>query len=349
MKTPIVGNKPVLAITLGDPAGIGPEITLKALSDAEIWNRCTPVVVGGLPVLRQAVSFVNSKLRLNAIDLPEQAMGCPGTVDVIDTGTLAAGDWKMCEVSAQCGQAAFEYIVRAIDLANKGQVAGVVTGPINKEALRLSGVPYAGHTEIFAHYTNTDNYAMMLCTERLNVVHATTHVPLRRACDLITEARITECIRLAEGAMKAQGLEHPRIAVAGLNPHASENGLFGNEERESIIPAVKACSAAGIDVTGPLPPDTVFVKAAAGQYDAVVAMYHDQGHIPVKLLGFQIDPASQTFSGVAGVNVTLGLPFVRTSVDHGTAFDIAGKGIANGDSLVEAIFLAARMSGGGAK
>ena len=223
-------------------------------------------------------------------------------------------------------------------------MAGVVTAPINKEALHLAGHYYSGHTEIFADYTHTPHYAMLLMSGKLRVIHCTTHVSMRKACDLITRERVGEVIGLADQAMRMMGLEHYTIGVAGLNAHCSENGLFGTEEAEAISPAIQDAKERGIPVEGPIPPDTVFVKALAGQYDIVVAMYHDQGHIPLKVVGFQLDAATGRFTSMSGINTTIGLPILRTSVDHGTAFDKAGKNLANEASMVEALQLAAQMA-----
>ncbi|MDR0589392.1 MAG: 4-hydroxythreonine-4-phosphate dehydrogenase PdxA, partial [Spirochaetaceae bacterium] len=251
-----------------------------------------------------------------------------------------------------------QYIRSGIDFALKEEIDAVVTCPVNKEAIHLAGHDFAGHTEIFAHYTHTENYGMLLsggtssgfpCSAGsgggLRVIHVTTHVSMRRACDLISEDRVFRVIGLADMALRMMGLEKRRIAVAGLNAHASENGLFGDEEEKSIIPAINRAKAEGFDVSGPLPPDTVFVKALGGSFDIVIAMYHDQGHIPLKLCGFKMDPATGLFTQVSGINTTIGLPVIRTSVDHGTAFDKAGKNEANEESLLEAIGMAVTMTG----
>ena len=265
-------------------------------------------------------------------------------IECLDLHALAPENYRLGQVSAACGEAAFQYIVKAIDYAMAGRVAGVVTAPINKEALHLAGHLYSGHTEIFADYTHTPHYAMLLMSGRLRVIHCTTHVSMRKACDLITRERVGEVIWLADQAMRMMGLEHYTIGVAGLNAHCSENGLFGTEEAEAISPAIQDAQARGIPVEGPIPPDTVFVKALAGQYDVVVAMYHDQGHIPLKVVGFQLDAATGRFTSLSGINTTIGLPILRTSVDHGTAFDKAGKNLANEASMVEALELAAQMA-----
>jgi len=246
-------------------------------------------------------------------------------------------------VSAAAGRAAYEYIVKAVTLARERDVDAIVTAPVNKEALAAAGVRHSGHTEILAELTDTRDFAMLLMGRELRVIHVTTHVALRRVPDLVTRDRVLRVIRLAHRTMEGLGRPHGRIAVAGLNPHAGEDGLFGDEEKTAIVPAIEAARAEGMNVTGPLPADTLFSRARGGEFDIVVAMYHDQGHIPVKTLGFTYDETSGRWTGLSGVNVTVGLPFIRVSVDHGTAFDRAWKGIANHESMVEAIDVAVRM------
>ncbi len=262
----------------------------------------------------------------------------------MDPAPLAPGAYVPGVVSAACGDAAFSYITHGISLAKSGAVAAVVTGPIHKEALNLAGHHFDGHTEIFARYTDTNNYAMLLASGNLRVIHVTTHVSLRQACDLIRTPRVLDTIRLAVRALQELGIPNGRIAVAGLNPHSSDNGLFGDEEAREILPAIEAARAEGIHVTGPVPPDSVFVRALGGEFDMVVAMYHDQGHIPLKLAGFRLDPATGKYESMSGINTTIGLPIIRTSVDHGTAFDRAGRGVANEGSMVEAIEVAVQMA-----
>lgn len=336
-----------IAITMGDPSGIGPEIAVKALGNRGIYEACIPVVIGDREALLDAIRFTKSTLSLHEISAPEQAAGEYGTIDYINLGCLTPGSWTYKTVSKISGEASFQYIIKAIDYAMKGEVQAVVTGPINKEAIHLAGHNFAGHTEIFAHYTNARSYCMLLMSKALRVIHVTTHVSMRQACDIIRDRpqRVAETIRLAHQAMKMMNVEKPRIAVAGLNAHCSENGLFGDEERLSIIPAIGQCRSEGMDVDGPVPPDTVFVKAIAGQYDIVVAMYHDQGHIPLKMSGFKMEPATGKYTSMSGVNCTVGLPIIRTSVDHGTAFGKAGEGRANEESLVDAVNLAVVMAG----
>lgn len=332
----MVGKKrarPYIGITMGDPAGIGPEIILKALSRESIYRQAVPIVLGDGTILSRAKGYVGAAVDIRRVDSPAQAIGRFGVVEVLDLRNV---DPEMCipgVLSAEAGRAAIAYVSKAIDLALAGELDAVVTAPINKEAMHRAGYPYAGHTEIFAERTETRNYALMLVAGRFRVLHVSTHVSLREACERVKKERVLQVIRLAHAVGAVWRLETPRVAVAGLNPHAGEQGLFGQEERDEIAPAVTAARTEGIDASGPLPPDTLFHRALRGEFDFVVAMYHDQGHIPVKLSSFD-----------RGVNVTVGLPIIRTSVDHGTAFDIAGKGTASPRSLLEAIRLAIRMA-----
>ncbi len=336
--------KPTFAITMGDPAGVGAEVTVKALKNPALYESGIPVVIGDFVAVRDANDFCGAALDIHRIGHPSEALGRAGTLDLIDMGLLAPGSWHYGQVQAHCGKAAYAYVEKGIELALDGALDAVVTGPLNKEALHLGGYRYSGHTEIFADLTHTKDYAMLLATRALRVIHVTTHVSVRNACDRIKAERVLKVIRLAGEAMRLLGNGSPRIAVAGLNPHCSENGLFGWEEAQEILPAIEAARREGFRVEGPIPPDTVFVKALAGQYDIVLAMYHDQGHIPVKLSGFKLDPATGRFLSMSGVNITMGLPIIRTSVDHGTAFEIAGQGIANEESMVEAAEMALQMA-----
>lgn len=335
-----------LAITMGDAAGIGPEILVKALAHKHIYEGCVPIVIGDRAPLQDAINFCHLPLKLHEIKDVAEAAGVFGIIDYIDLHCLKPGDWKYKTVCKSSGEASFQYIMCGIQLAMERKVSGVVTGPINKEAINLAGHHYSGHTEIFADFTNTRDYAMLLISKNLRVIHVTTHVSMRNACDIIREhpERIEQTVLLAQDAMKQLNITHPKIAVAGFNAHSSENGLFGDEEEISIIPAIKRCQQRGINVDGPVPPDTVFVKAMAGQYDVVVAMYHDQGHVPLKLSGFKIDPVAGKYTSMAGVNTTIGLPIIRTSVDHGTAFGKAGEGRANEESMIDAIDVAIVMA-----
>ncbi|MDR3651651.1 MAG: 4-hydroxythreonine-4-phosphate dehydrogenase PdxA [Paludibacter sp.] len=336
--------KPKIGISMGDPAGIGPEICIKALSLPDVYNRCNPLVVGDAAVMQHTVKALNSTLKINAIQSVKDAKFEFGTIDVFDLKNVVAEELLSGIVSAMAGNAAFEAVRKVIDLALAEEIDATVTAPINKESIHKAGHKFSGHTEIYAQFTNTAKFAMLLADENLRVIHATTHVSLRKACDLCKKERVLEVISLLNDACIQFGIEKPHIAVAGLNPHAGENGLFGDEEINEIIPAIAEANSLGFSVEGPVPPDTMFVKAVQGKYDGCVAMYHDQGHIPFKLEGFQWDNEKQTMKSVKGVNITLGLPIIRTSVDHGTAFEIAGKGIASADAMLVAIDYAILMA-----
>lgn len=322
-----------IGITMGDPAGIGPEVIVKALSHPAIYRQAVPVVIGDARILRRARGFVGAEVEIRPIARPPEARGRFGEVEVLDLRNISPEACPPGALSAEAGRVAVEYVFKAVDLALAGELDAVVTAPLNKEAMQLAGHRFAGHTEIFAERTGTENYSLMLVVGRLRVLHLSTHLPLQEACRLVKKDRVLQVIRLASQVGAELGFPRPRIAVAGLNPHAGEGGLFGREEIEEIAPAVSAARADGIEVSGPLPPDTLFYRASKREFDFVVAMYHDQGHIPLKLHGFD-----------RGVNATVGLPIIRTSVDHGTAFGIAGKGIANPRSMLEAIRLAIRLA-----
>jgi 4-hydroxythreonine-4-phosphate dehydrogenase len=333
---------------MGDPAGIGPEVTVKALADPAMLDRCRPIVVGDANIVRQVIAFTGASLEINAITAVDQAVFAPGIINVYDLANVDMARFRLGEVNAMCGQAGFEYVVKVIELAMNGEVDATVTGPINKEAMHLAGHRFGGHTEIYATCTGSTQYAMLLVEENLRVVHVSTHVSLRRACDLVKEERVFEAIALIDGACKRLGIAEPRIGVAGLNPHASDNGLFGEEEQQEIIPAIARARGCGYRVEGPVPADTLFPKAIGGVYDGVVAMYHDQGHIPFKVVGFDWDRSVAAMKSVRGVNITLGLPIIRTSVDHGTAMEIAGRNIASADAMDLAIDYAVRLCRSGA-
>ncbi len=325
--------KPILGITMGDAAGIGPEIIVKALAAKGIYEIARPVVFGDKKIMERAIGIVGGSLKCQTVQDPSLAGKTYGTIDVVDLDNLPL-DLPFAQVDGRAGKAAYEYIEKAVGYALKAQIHAIVTAPLNKEALNLGGCHYPGHTEILGALSGQKDYSMMLVGGALKVIHVTTHVPLRKACDLVKKDRVLRVIRLADDTLKMMGIEKPRIAVAGLNPHSGEHGLFGTEDELEITPAVDEAKAMGMDVTGPVPPDTVFYQAAIRErFDIVVVMYHDQGHIPIKVLGFE-----------TGVNVTVGLPFIRTSVDHGTAFDIAGKGIADGKSMTESLLLGAKMA-----
>lgn len=337
--------KPILTITMGDPSGIGPEIAAKALAEKSTYKICRPFIVGDANAMRQAVDIAGVDLKIRPVSEVVEAEFQYGIMDVIDLKNVDVNCLEHGKVSASAGKAAFEAIKKAIELALDKQIDGTVTGPIHKGALNLAGHHFSGHTEIYAHYTNTQDYAMMLAEGSFRIVHVTTHVSLRQACDLVKKERVLKVIQLADDVCKKLGIAHPRVGVAGLNPHSSDGGLFGWEEEKEIIPALEAARTSGINADGPVPPDTLFSKTKGGRYDVAIAMYHDQGHIPLKLCGFTWDEDKNKWHSVSGVNITLGLPIIRTSVDHGTAFDIAGKGTATAESLINAIEYAAKMAG----
>lgn len=331
-------SKKIIAITMGDPASIGPEITIKAFADKALYDKCNPLIVGDASVMEAALSIVDhEEMKIHIIEHVSEAEYKYGTIDVLDMKLVDIDKLNRGEVSAMAGEAAFQYVRKVIELAVDKEVDATVTNAFNKEAVNLAGHHYSGHTEIYADYTGTKNYTMMLAHENVRVVHVSTHVSLREACDRVKKQRVLDVIRIANQACKDLGIATPKIGVAGLNPHSGENGLFGREEIVEIIPAIEAARTEGINADGPVPPDTVFSKARGGWYDIVVAMYHDQGHIPLKVLGFVYNQQEQKWDAVAGVNITLGLPIIRVSVDHGTAFDQAGTGTASELSLVNAI------------
>jgi len=333
-------KKPIIAITMGDPAGIGAEITVRALGKEAFYKKSKPVVIGSYPVMEDALKMISSKLKLNVIKNIHEIKGEFGTIDLLDLNNITLDEFDYGKVNKKAGKASLEYIYRGIDLALEGLVDAVVTGPIHKEAIKAAGSPFAGHTEIFATRTKTKDYAMMLADEDLRVIHVSTHVSLRCACDLVKKERVLTVIRLADKALRDLGIKHPKIGVAGLNPHAGEGGLFGSEELKEIIPAIEQAKKENITVDGPVPPDTIFSKVVGKQYDIAVVMYHDQGHIPMKVTGFKYNKETNKWSSMSGVNITVGLPIIRTSVDHGVAFGKAGKGRANEESMVEAIRMA---------
>jgi len=336
--------KSKIGISMGDPAGIGPEIIIKTLALKDLYDRCSPLVVGDAKTLENEVKSLKSPLKVNAINNVDDAKFECGIIDVIDLKNVDTNALKPGVVSAMAGKAAFEAVIKNIELALANEIDATVTAPINKESIHKAGHKYSGHTEIYADYTNTKKFAMLLADDNFRVIHTSTHVSLRQACDLCKKDRVFEVITLLHDACRKFGIEKPRIAVAGLNPHAGENQLFGHEEVNEIIPAMEKANALGYDAQGPFPPDTMFVKAVQGKFDGCVAMYHDQGHIPFKLEGFKWDNEKETMKSVKGVNITLGLPIIRTSVDHGTAFEIAGQGIASADAMLVAIDYAIVMA-----
>lgn len=338
--------KPVIGITMGDPASIGPELCLCTLADGGLYEKCAPIIIGDSCILERARQIPGMpQLAIHPVENVREALFSPGTLDVIDMHAARADSVPVGRVSAEAGNAAFIYVKKVIELAMAGELDATVTNALNKEALNLAGHHFSGHTEIYAHYTGTQHYTMLLAHEDIRIVHVSTHISLREACERVKKNRVLEVIRIAHQACIDMGIASPRVGVAGLNPHCGENGLFGREEIDEISPAIEAAQAEGINVTGPVPPDTIYSKTRGGWYDICVAMYHDQGHIPLKLLGFVFNRDTQKWQAVSGVNITLGLPIIRTSVDHGTAFDQAGLGTASPTSLQNAIQYAIRFAG----
>ncbi|MBP6023510.1 4-hydroxythreonine-4-phosphate dehydrogenase PdxA [Ferruginibacter sp.] len=335
---------PVIGITMGDPASIGPEIAVKALLDKKIYEICRPLIVGDVSVFNNIISKLQLKASINTIQNVKEAKFQFGVIDVFDLKNVDIDKLVFGEIAAMCGEAAFQSIKKVIELALAKEVDATVTGPINKKSINEAGHHFAGHTEIYAHFTNTKKYAMLLVEDKMKVIHVSTHVSLRQACDLVKKDRILEVTELLRNGMISLGETNLKIGIAGLNPHAGDSGLFGTEDDLEILPAVEELKKLGYDVEGPVPPDTMFAKAATGYYGGVVAMYHDQGHIPFKLTGFKWNSEKNQMDSVKGVNITMGLPIIRTSVDHGTAFEIAGKGIASADAMVLAIESAVQLS-----
>jgi 4-hydroxythreonine-4-phosphate dehydrogenase len=328
-------EKPAIAITMGDPCGIGPEVVVKALADPQVYASCRPVVVGNTFAMQQAVKLTGLPLTINETDDPTSAGENPSVVDVVDIHNLNPEDITVGQISIPCGKAAMEWVSKAGQLALAGIVDGLATAPLNKEAASLAGFQSIGHMELLQELSGAKTVATMLLAKNLRVVHLTTHRSLRLACEYVKKDRILEFLQLTHDNFIKWGFTDPRIAAAALNPHGSDGGLLGNEEAEEIAPAVQEARERGINVVGPIPADIVFHQAIQGRYDTVLCMYHDQGHIPVKVYGFE-----------ESITANLGLPFVRTSVDHGTAFDIAGKGIADQVSMLESIRLAVGLAKG---
>jgi len=330
-----VANQPIIAITLGDPCGIGPEVIAKTLSMQGITERCIPLVVGSADTLRKAVKLTKTGISIHVVESPEQIICEPGLVSVLDMGNLNVKDFKAGQVSAAAGKAAMEWVVRAGELCMDGAVAAMATAPLHKLAASMAGFKDIGHMEILQRLSGSPKVLTMLTSKGLRVIHLTTHRSLKRACDFVTKENILEALILTNSVFQKWGLQTPHFGVAALNPHGSDGGLIGDEEETEIAPAVQAAQAQGIHVTGPVPADTIFLQGIRGDYDAVLAMYHDQGHIPVKIHGFE-----------ESITVNLGLPFIRTSVDHGTAFDIAWQGKADPTSMTAAIVAAADLATG---
>jgi 4-hydroxythreonine-4-phosphate dehydrogenase len=323
-------TRPIIGIPMGDPAGIGPEIVLKALKNKKLYNLCKPLVIGNIGVLEQIDKVVGSRLSFNMIDEPGHGKYTHGVVDIISLNNLDTEAFEHGRIQAVTGKAAYEYIVKTAGLANSGSITAIATTPINKEAIRAANINFTGHTEIFADLTNTHDPLTMFQVNSLRVFFLTRHVSLKEACDLVKADRLIDYILRCDSALRHLGLKKGLIAVAGLNPHNGEHGLFGDEEAREIEPAIEAAKDKGVNVVGPIPADSVFYQALQGKYDAVLSLYHDQGHIATKMVDFE-----------RTISLTIGMPFLRTSVDHGTAFDIAGKGVASSVSMEEAIRLAA--------
>ena len=328
-------HKPAVAITMGDPCGIGPEVVVKALADPWVYTACRPLVVGNILAMERALALTGLGMGVSRLEDPATGGRDPAVVDVVDPGNLNPEDITVGQISPQCGRAAMEWVTKAGELALAGTVAALATAPLNKEAASLAGFQSIGHMELLQELSGAKTVATMLMAKNLRVVHLTTHRSLRLACDYVKHERILQFLQLTHDSFVKWGINRPKIGVAALNPHGSDGGLLGNEEADEIYPAVADAQEQGIDAIGPVPADTIFHQATEGRYDVVLAMFHDQGHIPVKVYGFE-----------ESITANLGLPFVRTSVDHGTAFDIAGKGIASHTSMLEAIRLAVALAKG---
>ena len=328
-------DKPSIAITMGDPCGIGPEVVIKALSNPNVYDMCRPLVIGNISAMNQAVDIAGLPITINEISDPNTAGINPNIIDVIDIHNLNPEDITVGAISIPCGKAAMEWVTEAGKLALSGTVQGIATAPLNKEAASLAGYQAIGHMELLQELSRSETVATMLLAKNLRVVHLTTHRSLRIACEYVKKDRILNYLHLTHDSFVQCGIHTPRIGVAALNPHGSDGGLLGMEESEEITPAVTEAKSQGINAIGPIPADIIFHQAINNEYDVVLAMFHDQGHIPVKVYGFE-----------ESITANLGLPFVRTSVDHGTAFDIAGKGIADPTSMLESIRLAVGLAMG---
>jgi 4-hydroxythreonine-4-phosphate dehydrogenase len=331
----VSSQKPAIAITMGDPCGIGPEVVVKAMADPRVYATCRPLVVGNVYAMEQAVSLTGLPVKINEVEDTATSGQEPGVIDVVDIHNLNPEDITIGEISPTCGKAAMEWVTKAGELAMAGVVDALATAPLNKEAASLAGYKSIGHMELLQELSKSKLVATMLMAKNLRVVHLSTHRSLSLACELVKKDRVLDYLKLTHDSFVTYGFKIPRIGVAALNPHGSDGGLMGDEEASEIAPAVKAARSEGIEAIGPIPADVIFHQAIQGQYDAVLCMYHDQGHIPVKVYGFE-----------ESITANLGLPFVRTSVDHGTAFDIAGKGVASHESMLESIRLAVALAQG---
>ncbi|MBD3677323.1 MAG: 4-hydroxythreonine-4-phosphate dehydrogenase PdxA [Rhodobacteraceae bacterium] len=324
---------PIIGITMGDPAGVGPEVIVKSFAHDQLHAQCRALVIGDAARLREACEIVGSQQEIRAISSPAEARFERGTIDCLDLNVIGPGV-EFGRVQSICGEAAYRYVERAAQAALAGEIGAICTAPLNKEALQKAGHMFPGHTELLAHLCGIDEVSMMLTAPGLRVIHVTVHIGLIDAINKIEPGLVFRTLERAQTTLNKIGIARPRIAVCGINPHAGENGLFGNREEETkLAPAIEKAQAQGWDVSGPLPADTLFFRAIRGDFDIVVAMYHDQGHCPVKVLGIE-----------SGVNITVGLPVIRTSVDHGTAFDIAGTGKADERSLLEALRQGAELA-----
>lgn len=325
--------KPIIAITLGDPAGIGPEIVVKSLSDPRIYETCRPLVIGDKNVILNTLAMCRLSAHVNVITQPEEGQYQLGVIDLIDLKNIDMTKLQIAKVQAMCGQAVFDYLEKAVALAMAKKVDAIATTPINKNALKAAGIKHIGHTEMLEALSQTEDPLTMFEVRGMRVFFLSRHVSLRQACDLVTKERVLNYLIRCTEALRRLGVTEGTMAVAGLNPHSGDDGLFGDEEILQVEPAIQEAKARGYDVTGPIAADSVFHQALQGQYSAVLSLYHDQGHIATKTVDFE-----------RTISITNGLPFLRTSVDHGTAFDIAGRGIASEVSMTEAILLAAKYS-----
>lgn len=326
-------KKPLIGIPMGDPAGIGPEIAVKALACGRLYDHCRPLIIGEIETLKAIESIVRTGCTFNAVEKPEEGVYTPGSIDVISLANPALSVLEPGKVNAEAGRSAYSYIAEATKLALSGSIAAMATTPINKESIKAAGISAIGHTEMLAELTGTDDPLTMFQVRNMRVFFLSRHVSLRRSCDMVKKERLLDYIIRCDAAVRMLGVENSVMAVAGLNPHNGEHGLFGDEEGKEVEPAVAEARAKGINVVGPVPADSVFHQALMGKYGAVLSLYHDQGHIATKTVDFE-----------RTISLTIGMPFLRTSVDHGTAFDIAGKGIASSLGMEEAIRLAAEYA-----
>jgi 4-hydroxythreonine-4-phosphate dehydrogenase len=335
--------RPLIGITTGDPAGIGPEVAVKALQAKGLYDLCRPFIIGDAGVIEHAVRALKIDAAVTAFSQPKNGIYQPGTIDLLDMQNVDGGKLQKKQISRMTGKASLEYIHKAIDLTLDQTIDAIVTGPIHKVAIHLAGCQFAGHTEIFSDRLGVKEFSSMMIVDNFRVMHVTLHTSLKNAIASLDKIGILKMIRLANQSLKEMGIENPRIAVPGLNPHSGDDGLFGDEEEKIITPAIEAAKAEGITVEGPVPPESVFIKARGGKYDIVVALYHDQGHIPGKFLGWEWNEGLQRYTAMRGVTIVLGLPIIRTNPDHGTALEIAGEGIANSEAMEDAIKLAVQI------